>query len=80
MVRHPFDPSGIAFSRQSLVLVIEVAIVIVVPDRKTRHDIARKLLRCGLPLLSRVMREECLEQRPPHQRNSLLIEVPCGGD
>jgi len=75
VVGHAGQPGAVAIGGQTLIGVVEVAVVVRVAHRKAADDGRRQVLRFGLPLLGGVVHEEGLVQRTPDQRDALLDEV-----
>ena len=72
---HVLQPCGVAVGRQTLVGVVEVAVVEGVAHRQP-GDVGRRQLRgVGLPLLGGVALDERLVERTADQRDGLLFEV-----
>ncbi len=72
---HVLQPRGVAVGGQTLVGVVEVAVVEGVAHRQP-GDVGRgQLLGVGLPLLGGVALDERLVERPADQRDRLLLEV-----
>ena len=72
---HVLQPGRVAVDRQTLVGVVEVAIVEGIAHRQPGDVGRRQLLGIGLPLLSGVVLHERLVERSADQRDRLLFEV-----
>ena len=72
---HVLEPLVVAVLRKSLVGGGEVAVVVVEADGQARDDVGGELGRISLPLLRRVVADECVEEGLADQLLALLIEV-----
>ncbi len=75
MVEHRGHECGVSVSRDSLVAMVEVVIVIVEPERQALEDTGWELGRGQTPLLFGVALEEGLVQVSPHHAEGLFLEV-----
>ena len=73
--RHTLQPCCVAVNGQTLVLVVEVAVVVVVANRQAGNDRCGQLFRRGLPLLSGVVLDERLVQGATNQGDTLIVQV-----
>ncbi len=72
---HVLQPRGVAVGRQTLVGVVEVAIVEGVAHRQPGDVGGRQFLGIGLPLFCGVALDERFVERPADQRDGLFFEV-----
>src|SRR5699024_2374907 len=61
MIGHTLNPSSVTVSRQPFICVVEVSVVVVIPHRQSRTDVAGKVFGRLLALLGGEMTEKRFE-------------------
>ena len=75
MVNHVRDPRSVTVQGQTLVAVLEVAILVGETHGQARDDGGGQLARVGLPLLGRVSGDERVVERATDQADRFLLKV-----
>ena len=75
VVQDAFQQPTVTRQRNPLVTVRKIAVIVIVPNRKTRDNIRRKLFRVLFPLFFRVTAEKRLVQLAADLRDSFFFQI-----